>query len=133
VHDEDTLAEPPTMLDDEDEPPYALLATLLRSRLAALPEARKPVGARQHVHPGPDAATTLLEDLAKIISAAGGPGGRLGGLGSARLARFAFLVELEFVRESPNSIWDGGCRRSRRTAMRHAADSVTARRCRGGR
>lgn len=46
--------------DDEDEgPPYAALAMLLRTRLESLPEPRKPSGARGHTHEPASVDTTL--------------------------------------------------------------------------
>jgi len=74
VHDEEDLAEEefepfddePLPLDDPDDedddaPPYAALALLLRTRLEALPAARKPAGARAHTHtPVADAPLTVI-------------------------------------------------------------------------
>lgn len=68
------------MVDEEDGPPYPVLALLVRTRLAALPEARRPAGARGHEDADAHAAT-LLEALASIMGGAGaGPRGGFGGL-----------------------------------------------------
>ncbi|MDQ7903477.1 plasmid pRiA4b ORF-3 family protein [Phytohabitans sp. ZYX-F-186] len=54
--------------DDEDEagPPYQILAALVRTRLTALPPARKPAGAREHHEAGPaDGFLSLLQRPAR--------------------------------------------------------------------
>lgn len=62
------------MFDEEEGPPYPILALLLRARLAALPEARRPAGARGRAHADQHAAT-MLDKLASM-----GVGGGFGGL-----------------------------------------------------
>lgn len=82
VHDEEGPADAASaMVDDEEEgPPYAVLALLVRARLAALPQARRPAGVRGHADAGAHAAT-VLEAFASIMGGAGGgPRGGFGGL-----------------------------------------------------
>jgi Plasmid pRiA4b ORF-3-like protein len=88
VHDgEEPAAAAAEMVDDdgEDGPPYPVLALLVRARLAGLPAARKPAGARGH-HEDADAdAAPLLEALASIMGGAGNGAG-FGGLRFGRPA-----------------------------------------------
>jgi hypothetical protein len=84
VHDEEGPADRASAMfgeEEEDEgPPYPVLALLVRARLTALPPASRPAGA----HPGHAEAnahvTSALEALASIMGggAGGGPGGSLG-------------------------------------------------------
>jgi hypothetical protein len=92
VHDEEDLVDEAIPMvgedddDDDDGPPYPVLAQLVRARLAALPEPRKPMGARDHGHPG-GPAPTMLDALESILSrATGAPAAGLGvaGLGALR-------------------------------------------------
>lgn len=85
VHDEEGPAGTVSaMFDKEEGPPYPVLALLVRARLAALPEARRPAGARGHADADAHAAT-MLEALASIM---GGAGGRpRAGFGGLRLGR----------------------------------------------
>ena len=86
LHDEEGPAdEASAMFDDEEEgPPYPVLALLVRNRLAALPEARRPAGARGHADADAH-ATTVLETLASIMGGAGGA--PRGGFGGPRFGR----------------------------------------------
>jgi hypothetical protein len=75
------------MFDDEEgeeEPPYPVLALLVRARLAALPQARRPDGARYHADGDPHEAISG-EALASIMD--GSDGGRRGGLGEPGFGR----------------------------------------------
>lgn len=75
VHDEEnpfgTLAafDSAPLDEDEEGPPHQILATLVRSRLLALPPARKPHGARGHHEGGQDGMLAALR---------GGPSGMPG-------------------------------------------------------
>jgi hypothetical protein len=51
--------------DDDEGPPYAALAVLLRRRLADLPKARKPTGARQYA--ADTNTSTALDALATLL------------------------------------------------------------------
>ena len=72
------------MFDEEEGPPYPVLALLVRARLAALPQARRPAGVRGHADADAHAAT-VLEALASIMGGAGG--GPSDGFGGARFGR----------------------------------------------
>jgi hypothetical protein len=61
------------MVDEEDGPPYLVLALLVRTRLAALPKARKPAGARGHEQRNAR-AVTVLDAFADILDGPGGLG-----------------------------------------------------------
>jgi Plasmid pRiA4b ORF-3-like protein len=72
--------------EEEDGPPYPVLALLVRARLAVLPQARRPAGARGQSHSDAHAAN-VLEAFASIMGGAGGrPGGGFGGLPFGRPA-----------------------------------------------
>jgi hypothetical protein len=93
MHDEDDPADEEVSWmasgdggDDEDDgPPYPVLAQLARSRLVALPRARKPAGARSHEKSHTLSALDLL--MANIGGAPAGSGGGLGFPGLARTAQ----------------------------------------------
>jgi hypothetical protein len=57
-------------MDADDEPPFPVLAMLMRSRLAALPAPRRPAGASAG-HREPD-VTQLLSDFASLTASLGG-------------------------------------------------------------
>jgi hypothetical protein len=81
VHDEGGGADTASLLFDEDDveaPPYPVLALLMRSRLAALPQARRPAGARGHADADTH-ATNALEALETMLSAVRGGQPTLGG------------------------------------------------------
>jgi hypothetical protein len=86
VHEEEPADAASAMFDEEEGPPYPVLALLVRARLAVLPEARRPAGAHGHADAHAQAAT-VLETLANIIGGAGsGPRGGFGGLQFGRPA-----------------------------------------------
>ena len=81
-HDEEEPAEAASaMLDDEEEgPPYPVLALLVRARLAAMAEARMPAGARRRGH-ADASAVSMLDALATLLNGANTrPRGRIGRL-----------------------------------------------------
>ncbi|GAA5033551.1 plasmid pRiA4b ORF-3 family protein [Actinopolymorpha pittospori] len=83
VHNDEEPDEAAAAMSDEDEgPPYPVLAQLVRARLTVLPQARRPEGARVHTHAGP---STMLEALASTM--AGADGGRRGGFDGPRFRR----------------------------------------------
>lgn len=87
VHDEEEPADAASVLFDEEEdegPPYPVLALLVRARLAVLPQAHRPAGARGHADAHAQAAT-VLDGLASIMGGAGG--GPRGGFGGLRFGR----------------------------------------------
>lgn len=86
VHDEEEPADAASVLFDEEEegPPYPVLALLVRARLAVLPQAHRPAGARGHANTHAQAAT-VLDALASIMGGAGG--GPRGGFGGLRFGR----------------------------------------------
>jgi Plasmid pRiA4b ORF-3-like protein len=69
--------------EDEEDPPYAVMAQLTRSRLAALPKARRPAGAHCHE----ESHTHALSALDLLVGGASGrSGARFGLRGSGRAA-----------------------------------------------
>ena len=87
VHEEERDDAVPVTLDEEEAPPYPVLALLVRARLAALPRARRPAGARTHAQADLSAAS-MLAALANLIGDAdGGPRGGFGGPRSGMPAR----------------------------------------------
>ncbi|MFZ5869756.1 MAG: plasmid pRiA4b ORF-3 family protein [Actinomycetota bacterium] len=82
VHDEEGLVEDDE--DDEEAPPYPVLAQLVRTRLAALPKARRPAEARRRGHADAP-AVSALEALATLLGGAGG--GPRDGRGGPALGR----------------------------------------------
>jgi hypothetical protein len=78
VHDEDGVADTASMLFDEDDveaPPYPALALLVRARLAALPPASKPAGARGHAEDDSHQVILLDASTAMLSGARGGQRG----------------------------------------------------------
>ena len=85
VHDEEGPVDAASaMFDEEEGPPYPVLALLVRARLAALPQGRRPAGARGHADADAHAAT-VLEAFASIMGGAGG--GPRGGFDGLRFGR----------------------------------------------
>jgi hypothetical protein len=77
VHDtenDDGGQDAPELIDEAEGPGYAVLAVLVRARLAALPQARRPKGAVASGHgAGGQDAMEVLQQLAQIASRSGGP------------------------------------------------------------
>lgn len=64
----------PELIDDEQGPGYAVLKVLLRTRLATLPQPRKPKGVVVPGHgAGAQDAMDVLEQLAHMVARSGGP------------------------------------------------------------
>ncbi len=78
VHDadngDDGGKDAPELIDEDEGPGYPVLAVLARSRLAALPQPRKPKGAVVSGHgDGGQDAMQLLQQLAHLVAGSGGP------------------------------------------------------------
>jgi len=64
------------LIDEDEGPGYAVLAVLVRARLAALPPPRRPSGAAVSGHgAGGQDAMAVLRQLAHLMSGPGGPSG----------------------------------------------------------
>ncbi|MEU0157077.1 plasmid pRiA4b ORF-3 family protein [Micromonospora fulviviridis] len=78
VHDaengDDGSQDAPELVDEEDGPGYDVLAVLVRTRLAALPQPRKPKGAVVSGHgAGGRDAMAVLQQLAQMVVRSGDP------------------------------------------------------------
>jgi hypothetical protein len=73
-NDDDGSQDAPELVDEEEGPGYDVLAVLVRTRLAALPQPRKPKGAVVSGH-GADGrdAREVLQQLAQLVVRSGGP------------------------------------------------------------
>ncbi|MBI3687638.1 MAG: plasmid pRiA4b ORF-3 family protein [Actinobacteria bacterium] len=80
VHDQERLVgeTDPADEDDDDAPPHEVLALLLRSRMTALPAARRPTDGRGHAHADRSAAT-ILDMLVDLVGGGGAAGALFGG------------------------------------------------------